>query len=136
MTDISRTLSLMESIMDNLDTPFFSRREKALTPVPINISETKTDVILRYEVPGAKKEDIDLQFERGFVKISVNKFLPEEEGETSVSKEFALKESCSRKVKILVPVNFEKAKASYTDGVLVLKLPKTEQAIASKILIE
>ena len=70
------------------------------------------------------------------MKLSVEKSLPEEEGETIVSREFPHKESISRKIKVLVPVDFQKAKANYENGILTLKLPKTEQALASKILID
>ena len=41
MTDISRTLSLIEAIMDNTNTPFFDAHQKATTPMGTNISETK-----------------------------------------------------------------------------------------------
>lgn len=51
MTDISRTLSLIEAIMDNTNTPFFDAHQKATTPMGTNISETKTEVIIRYELP-------------------------------------------------------------------------------------
>ena len=136
MTDISQTLSLLEAVMDNTCTPFFSAHQKATTPMGTNISETKTEVIIRYELPGVSKETIDLQFERNFVKLSVEKSLSEEEGETIVSREFPHKESISRKIKVLVPVDFQKAKASYENGILTLKLPKTEQALASKIPVD
>ena len=133
-TNINTAFGLLEAIMDNFDAPFTASR-KPITPMGVNTSETDTAVVIRYEVPGVEKQDIDLKFERGYVTMSAEKLVKQIEGETTVVTEFPYKETVSRKLKIVVPVDFQKASAKYENGILTLVLPKSEQAVASKISI-
>ncbi len=138
MTDLARMAGMMEEIFDGLSVPFYTAKRTAYTSIPVNLSESRNEVILRFEIPGVTKSDINLQFEKGYIRVAVDKKQSSEdtEGEVNLIQEFPLKGSYSRKVKIAVPVNYEDVKAHYDQGILVIKIPKREQDIPKTITID
>ena len=86
----------------------------------------------RYEIqadlPGVKKEDIDIQLDDGFLTIAVKKDEnnPDDNGSYIVKER--RNEGCQRSFKVSDRVSKEDVKAKFEDGVLTLTIDKKEDA--------
>ena len=99
----------------------------------VDVREDRDNVTITVEVPGVKKEEIDVSFHDGMVSVS---------GERKVEKKFEEAEAhrterfngrFHRSFNLPVKVNAEKANASYRDGILTITLPKAEEAKPKQI---
>jgi HSP20 family protein len=102
--------------------------------VPVlDVFEDKDSVVVKVELPGLKKEEIDISLHDGALSISGERKLEEkqEDAETYRSERFYGR--FHRSVTLPTPVNTEKVKAAYKDGILTVTLPKTEEAKPKQI---
>ncbi len=103
---------------------------------PVDIYETGTEIILKAELPGLESKDFQIEVENNSISLSgerhFNKNLTEEnyhrmERSYGVFKRvFSLPDIVDR----------DKVKASYTNGVLEITVPKAAQPKITKINIE
>ena len=105
--------------------------------IPVmDMIETATEYVVRLEVPGIHKENLDVNLTGELVTITGTRaFAPEVEGEGYLVKERAIGKFV-RTIRLPTPVAEKKVLAEYRDGVLVLRLPKETPAAATKILIK
>jgi HSP20 family protein len=99
----------------------------------VDLYEDKDNFIVRAELPGMKKEDIEISLNAGALTISGErkseaKF---EEGDAYRAERFFGK--FHRTLTLPKPVDGDKVKASYKDGVLNVTLPKTAEAKPKQI---
>ena len=94
----------------------------------LDVFEDKDNVVVKAEVPGMKKEDIEISFHDGSLSISGERKggSKSEDAEVHHSERFFGR--FQRTVTLATPVNAEKVKAQYKDGILTVTLPKTEEA--------
>jgi HSP20 family protein len=91
-----------------------------------DIQETETEVVLTAEMPGVKKGDIKINATEDAIEISAeSKTEVEEEKEGYVRKERSFGQFY-RRYSLPSVVDPDKTKASYKDGVLEVRMPKTE----------
>jgi HSP20 family protein len=99
----------------------------------LDVFEDKDNLVVKAELPGMKKEDIEISLHDGSLSVS-----GERKSESrSESPEFHRSERFfgrfQRTVSLPTPVNAEKVKAQYKDGILTVTLPKTEEAKPKQI---
>ncbi|MBI4698135.1 MAG: Hsp20/alpha crystallin family protein [Nitrospirae bacterium] len=109
--------------------PGMPRLFEEMEPVPsVDIFEEGDDVVLKTELPGLEKSDIDVSLTDSSVVISGEK----KKEEKIDRRDFYLHErsfgSFSRSVSLPSDVQADKAKASFKNGVLEIRVPKTEEA--------
>lgn len=102
-------------------------------PMAVDVHETEKEYILSYDIPGMKREDlnIDLQGDRLVISGERKSEISESDRDTQrmerqyrrVYQSFTLPED----------IDTEKIEASYEDGVLYLALPKTEVSERKRI---
>lgn len=94
----------------------------------LDVHEDQDNLVVTVELPGMKKEDIDLSLHDGVLTISGERRHEREqkEGETFRSERYFGK--FQRSVTLPTAVNFNNVKASYKDGILTIDLPKAEEA--------
>jgi len=99
----------------------------------VDLYEDKDNVIVKAELPGMKKEDIDVSLHDGTLTISGERKLEEEktEGETYRSERFYGR--FQRSVLLPTAVLPDKVNAAYKDGILTITLPKSEEAKPKQI---
>jgi HSP20 family protein len=104
----------------------------------IDIFEENNDVVVKAELPGIKKEDIDVSISDGAIRISGEKKKEEKIERKNYYWEERSYGSFTRSLQLPVDVETDKAKAQFKDGVLEIRIPKTKEAIQKekKILIE
>ncbi len=103
--------------------------EKYIRPA-VNIVETDDGLVLTAEIPGAAKESLDINVEKGILTISAPASLTSPG--TPASREFELA-NYYRQFSIPESLDHEKARAEYTNGILTLRVPKAEVAKPRKI---
>lgn len=109
---------------------------RSFTP-PVDILEKDTAFIATVDLPGLKKEDIEISLDDGVLTISGERKFEHEEKEEG--KAFRRIErtygAFSRSFTLPQGVDLGKVEAVFTDGVLKLTLPKSEAAKPRKIAI-
>lgn len=94
----------------------------------VNIAEKKERFEINLAAPGMKKDDFNIDVDGNVLTISAEtKEEKEEKDERYTRKEFSYS-SFSRSFTLPEGVNKDKIDASYENGVLLLTLPKTEEA--------
>jgi HSP20 family protein len=101
----------------------------------IDFSETDGHVIVRAEVPGMEKDDINITLSEGLLTIQGEKKQEKEEEKENyrfVERRYG---SFTRSVRVPSGVDADKIEASYNDGVLKISIPKSESEKSRKIEI-
>lgn len=112
---------------DMFSDPFFERKESRL--MKTDIKEKKDKYIIDVDLPGYEKENIDIEIENGYLKVTAKatKDVDEsDEDEKYIHKERFYGE-CSRSFYVGNDVKEEDIKASFKNGILTLCVPKEEQ---------
>ena len=102
----------------------------------IDLYEDRDQLVVKVEVPGLKKEDIDISLHEGVLAVSGERKADEtyENAETHHSELFVGR--FHRALSLPVAVQAEKTSASYQDGVLTITLPKAEEAKPKQIKVQ
>jgi HSP20 family protein len=101
----------------------------------LDLSENETHVIVRASLPGFTREDIDVEVHDGVLTIKATHREESEESKERFYRRERRVSSLSRRVALPSLVREKDAAAELKDGVLTLRLPKTEQATPRKIRI-
>lgn len=109
--------------------------DKTTATPAIEIFETKTSVIVKAEMPGVKKEYIEISFLDD--ALSIKGELKPEEGLTDEDRRYSERDhtSYSRTIGIPFKVQPDRITASLKDGILSVDLPKVAQDEPRKITI-
>ena len=101
----------------------------------LDLFEDKDSLIVKAELPGMKKEDIDVSLHDGALSISGERRseAKREDAQTHRSERFV--GGFHRTVTLPSPVDIGKVTAEYKDGILTVTLPKTEAAKPKQIAV-
>lgn len=106
--------------------------ERYIRPA-VNIIEDTEGLVLTADIPGADKESLDVNVEKGVLTISAP--ARHTAAGTSAYREFELA-SYYRQFTIPESLDQEKAKAEYANGILTLRVPKAEVAKPKRIAVQ
>ncbi len=101
----------------------------------VDIFETEGDIVVKAELPGMDRKDIQLNLENNVLSLrGERKFQKETKDENyhGIGRSYGV---FSRSFSIPTTVDEEKIRADYKDGVLKIILPKKEQAKPKQIKI-
>ena len=121
----------LSSLQDELDRLF----ESPLTgwEPALDVHEDKDNFAVRTELPGLKREDIEVSFQDGTLVISGERKAEENAEGTEVHRQERVYGKFQRILTLPTPIAADKIKAQYKDGVLTVTLPKAEEAKPKKI---
>jgi len=131
-------LSDLRTEIDRLfDAPLaeFARTSRLLsgwTPA-LDVSEDKDNLYVRVELPGMKKEEIELSLHDGSLSVSGERKSDSTHKDAEVYRAERFFGRFQRTVTLPTRVAVEKVKATYQDGVLTVTLPKAEEAKPKQI---
>ncbi len=94
----------------------------------VDIFEENGDVVVKAELPGIRKEDIEVNFTDHMVTISGEKKKEERIEDKNYYRVERSYGSFTRSLEIPSEVQTDKAKAKFHDGILEIRVPKTEEA--------
>lgn len=117
---------------DLLDSAFDSNSRSATRMPPMDVHESEDAVTVSLELGGMKKEDFDISLEDDTLMVSGQRN-SQTIGELSRSELF--RGAFSRSLTLPCPVQGDKVKAAYTDGILTISLPKVEAIKPRKISV-
>jgi HSP20 family protein len=119
------------NLQDDLDR-LFESPVRAWAPA-LDVDEDKDNYTVRVELPGLKREGIEVSLQDGALVITGER-TEEKVGEgTEVHRSERFYGKFQRALTLPEPVAADKVKADYKDGVLTVTLPKTEEAKPKKI---
>ncbi len=126
------TPSLLSGIFDddtffNLDFPRIGNGWVNKVPAA-NVKENENEFVIDLAAPGMKKSDFHIDIENGALCISSEKEEESEEKSGDYTRREFSYSSFSRSFRLPDSVNEEKIKAKYENGVLIVSLPKKEEA--------
>lgn len=136
-------LDRLASLRDELDTLFemplwsgFGRQSQlfsAWTPA-LDVYQNNDNVIAMIELPGMKKEDIEISLHDGMLTISGERKTESQQGDKAErSERFVGK--FRRSITLPTRIDANKVSASYKDGILTVTLPKAEEAKPKQIQV-
>jgi len=114
-----------------------STNSGAWTP-PVNVEESKEELVLTAELPGIAEDDISIELENNVLTISGEKLETREEG--SEERRYHLWErrygAFQRSFTLPRTVKADEIRATYDHGILEVHLPKVAEAKGRKIQVE
>ena len=93
---------------------------------PINIFKDDDEYSIVAELPGVRRDDIDIDVQRNRVRISGNKQVDYGNG-ASVHRRERQTGAFDRAFAMPFEIDADKVRAEYRDGILALSLPRAEQ---------
>src|ERR1039457_6711028 len=116
----------LTNLQDELDRLF----ESPLTgwAPALDVQEDKDKFTIRAELPGLKREDIDVSLQDGALVISGERKTETIKEDTEVHRQERFYGKFSRALTLPTAVSGDQVKAAYKDGILTVTLPKAEEA--------
>lgn len=106
--------------------------------MPVEITDKGEEYDIRAELPGVKKEDLDIDIEENYLKINAKKYEEKDEKDKNYKRsEFSYGEF-SRVVQLPEEIDVEKTEAKLDSGVLKIKAPKMskEKPQTKKLIVK
>lgn len=101
----------------------------------LDVQEDKDNFSVRVELPGMKREDIEVSLHEGALVISGERKEEKLQAETTVHRQERFYGKFSRALTLPAAVAGDKVKAQYKDGILTVTLPKAEEAKPKAITV-
>jgi HSP20 family protein len=127
------TFGRLASLQNELDR-LFEAPLQAWAPA-LDVHESKDGFSVRVEVPGLKREDIEVSLHDGALVISGERKGETIGEDTEVHRQERYYGKFSRVLTLPAAVAGDKVKAQYKDGILTVTLPKAEEAKPKPITV-
>lgn len=134
----------LSSLRDELDTLFemptwsnFGRQSQLFSgwSPALDLYQNNDNVIARVELPGMRKEDIDISLQDGMLTIHGERKSESSEGAKAERTERYVGKF-RRSISLPTQVDANKVTANYRDGILTITLPKAEEAKPKQIKVD
>jgi HSP20 family protein len=138
--DPFRELSDMQAEINRAFDAYFGVRPRVAVPErawapPVDVYETRDDLVVAVELPGVREKDIHLSMTGDVLTLSGQRGIAAEAREENYHRIERWYGTFERRVQLPIPVQGDKIRASYKDGVLEIRLPKLEEAKPREIKI-
>ena len=128
----------MESTLRRFFSPTLFERDQQQLQMRIDVSESDKAYLVKADIPGVRKEDINIRIDGNVVQIDAE-VKSEKEGRGDGGKILRSERyygAVSRTFSLGQDVDEAGAQAKYADGVLTLELPKKATSPGKKIAIQ
>ena len=130
-------LDPMDDIFRSVMRPWGLALSEAAPRIKIDVSEQDGSYLVKAEIPGVRKEDIDVRIDGDQVTISAEtKTEKQEKDKGRVVFKERQEGYASRSFTLACPVDEAHAEAKYQDGVLSLKLNKKATTSSKRLAIQ
>lgn len=127
--DLQNIQNQMDTMMQELMETPLNKLQNAFRSPRTNITETEKNIKITTELPGANKEDIEIKTRDSTVTIQT-------QTKNIENKTQRTQRSYKTQLSLPKPVQAQKGKATYKNGVLEITLPKKELANEETIQIQ
>jgi HSP20 family protein len=134
----SQQLASREPLFRLFDTFFNEGGEDLATRTwtpPVDIQETDDAYRIQVELPGMKKEDIQITLENNVLRLSGERKFEKDVKKENFHRIERVYGTFSRSFALPTQVSSDKVDATFQDGVLTITVPKAEQAKPRRISI-
>ncbi len=121
-----------------LEEPIFRPFETMLPTVPVmacDLLETNNEFVFRVALPGVKPDDVNISVSGNLLTIKATMKEEKVQGEDYIFRELR-SGTFTRSFTLSTPVNADQAKAEFENGLLILTLPKAEEARMKRIEVK
>jgi len=122
---------------------FFGRPTTAVAPTgermwapAVDVREDKDNLTLSFEIPGIRDKDVDVSITDDLLSVRGERRFEREVKDESYHRLERVYGKFERNVQLPMPVQSDKVKAVYRDGVLEITLPKAEEVKPKQIKID
>jgi HSP20 family protein len=127
-----------ESTLRRFFSPSVFEREPRELQMRIDVSERDNAYVVKADIPGVKKENINVRIDGNMVQIDAE---VKSESQTKENGDKVLRSeryygTVSRAFSLAQDVDEQNVQARYSDGVLTLELPKKATSATKKITIQ
>lgn len=122
-------------IMDEFFNDAVANRRDTFAP-QIDISENEKQYLIDVTLPGMKKEDINLDLEKGRLTISGERKFENEENNKTFHRVESHYGSFTRSFQLPDDVQDDSINANYKDGILNISIDKSEEKMKKQIKIK
>jgi len=130
----------MDRLFDEFTKPARRRRiwpkSEGLVIPSIDLYDRKTEIVIKIELPGVRREDIDLTITKDTLTLKGEIKKDEDVKEEDYYISERMIGSFSRTIALPFEVESEKAQAAMNNGLLEIVMPKREEARPKEIKIE
>lgn len=137
MSNLTRRASFHDLVgrmlEETIARPFAQDSEEGL--LPVDISQTERDIVVRASIPGFRKEDVDVRVEKGILSIRASKRSEKEVNGERYYRRERFTGSLSRRIALPGMVRDHDSTAELEDGVLTLRVPIAEEARPKQVVI-
>ena len=138
-TDVRRMQREIDHLFNSFfPTPRVQNSEEAETAVwtpRIDLSENDESYLIKLDVPGVAKDNLNISYHEGTLTVSGERVEDKEEENTYVRVE-RLFGRFYRSFNLPKAIDEDKIEATYTDGVLQVLIPKTEEIKPRQIQVK
>lgn len=131
--ELDEIRSGFDRLLERFRTEFYG--ERIWSPA-IDISDTGDNLVIKAEVPGFDKKNINISLTGDNITISGKTQEEKEEKKSRYIYKERVSGSFTRSFTLPVPVDRNKVKATCKDGILEIVLPKAEEAKTKEINID
>ncbi len=107
-----------------------------ISPPAVDFFEEKDEIVVKAELPGMDKDEIEVNLTDHTLTIKGEKKKEEEVKDENYCKSERSYGSFMRTLELPTEVHSDKVKATFKNGVLEVRLPKTEQAKAKEVKVK
>lgn len=140
VSPLDRLTNLRDEINRLFDAPFgeFGRESEVFTgwSPALDVYEDKDTIMVKVELPGMKKEQIELSLHDNTLTISGERKTERAENSDNASRSERFLGRFQRTVTLPKPVDPNKVNARYKDGILTVTLSKTEESKPRQIEVK
>jgi HSP20 family protein len=134
-------ISDIQQEMNRLFDSFFGRPSTAASTerlwMPLcDMYETKDDVCVSFELPGVGEKDVSVSITGDVLTVRGERKWDRQVKEDSFHRVERIYGKFERSVPLPMPVQSDKVKATFRDGVLEIRLPKSEEVKPKEIKID
>ena len=141
-------LTTWERDMDRMLDDFFGRRvrswwperfrfdEMEVRPPAVDIFDEKDDIVVKAELPGMEKDNIEVNLTDRTLTIKGEKKKEEEVKKENYYRSERSYGSFLRTLELPKEVQSDKVKAAFKNGILEIRMPKTEDAKAKEVKVQ
>jgi HSP20 family protein len=127
----------MERVFDRFFEPRWEEFEAVGAWAPkLDFSETKDAFVVKAEVPGVEQKDISVSIQDQMLTVKGEKHKEKEEKDEKYHRVERSWGAFARTIALPAGVDTEKVNATFKDGVLSVKLPKTPAAKGTTIPVK
>jgi HSP20 family protein len=102
----------------------------------VDLFEDKNEIVIKAELPGMEKENVEVKLTDHMLTIKGEKKKEEEVKEENYYRSERSYGSFIRTLELPADVHADKVKASFKNGVLEVRLPKTEEAKTKEVKVK